>query len=178
MHPNSNSRVCGSRKRTSLARRCFAAVVPSIQVQHQGRRTGASVPHEQHRHQGHRVLPGGQPRAAVPHLLLGLKPGFLPSAFAARLEVVPFPVLLVAGLVVLSPNSRFLTGPLALFGMTTSLFWCGFYAALKRRSSRLCKGWWSCPFNVKSRINFKSVGQECPTHTGNTKRYRRGRAGG
>ena len=52
----------------------------------------------------------------------GLKPGSFFGACAALLEVVPFPVLFVARFVarVNNVNSRFLTEPSALFGMTRS----------------------------------------------------------
>jgi hypothetical protein len=43
----------------------------------------------------------------------------------------------------------------------------GLHAALKRRSSTVLHS--SCSFFTKSKINVNGVGQECPTHTRNSR---------
>jgi len=59
-------------------------------------------------------------------------------------------------------NSRFLTGPSALFGMTT-VDLGGFYAALKRRSSTVLSAVVTHQVKIKNKV--KGDGQECPSHT-------------
>jgi hypothetical protein len=80
-------------------------------------------------------------------------------------------------------NSRFLTGPLALFGMTSVVGRGGCFCGARRAAPpwgftrrlsaglpRLCLRLWRSPqFKVKDKINIKNVkgdGQGCLSHMG------------
>ncbi len=83
-----------------------------------------SVPHDRFelRSNGQPLrLRSGQAWGGGPQIPQGLKPGSFFLVCLARLEVVPFPVVLECGVVAVATikvNSRFLTGPSAWFGMT------------------------------------------------------------